>query len=55
MTTSLTLEEPCPHCHGTGKTAAQPCPTCQGTGTVLNEQGKKLLDYLRSSIRSSEH
>lgn len=55
MTADLKLEECCPACKGTGKTAAQTCQTCQGKGTVLTEQGKKVLNYLRNSIKNSEH
>lgn len=55
MGTKLTLEEPCSCCKGSGKIGTVPCQNCQGTGTILNEQGKKILSYLRNSIRTSEH
>lgn len=51
----LTLEIPCPICHGTGKMQGRECLTCAGKGTVLTEEGKKILDFLRDSIRLSEH
>ncbi|SDD97541.1 hypothetical protein [Sporomusa acidovorans] len=55
MGTNLTLEETCTACKGLGKIGTKPCQNCQGTGTVLNEAGKKILNYLRNSIRTSEH
>lgn len=55
MRTNLTLEETCSSCKGSGKVGTQPCQTCQGIGTVLNEEGKKILTYLRNNIRCSEH
>ncbi|XER09701.1 hypothetical protein SRRS_53320 [Sporomusa rhizae] len=55
MKEQLNLEEPCGTCKGTGRLGTGSCPTCQGQGTVLNEAGKKLLHFLRNSIRTSEH
>ena len=55
MKTNATLEETCSNCKGSGKIGTEPCQTCQGTGTVLNEEGKEILNFLRNSIRSSEH
>lgn len=55
MATNLSLEEICTVCKGSGKNGIKPCGNCQGTGNALTEQGKKLLDFLRNSIRTSEH
>ena len=55
METNLSLEEICTVCKGSGKIGTNPCKNCQGTGNALTEQGKKILDFLRNSIRISEH
>ncbi|WP_353867165.1 hypothetical protein [uncultured Sporomusa sp.] len=55
MENQLQLEQHCAPCKGTGKIGKEPCPACQGKGTVLTEEGKKVLNYLRNSIRASEH
>lgn len=31
---SMTVQMPCPHCHGQGKTIKEPCPDCHGRGVV---------------------
>jgi DnaJ-class molecular chaperone len=55
MATDFSLEETCTVCKGSGKLGNQPCQNCQGTGNALTEEGKKILIYLRNSIRTSEH
>ncbi|GBG57046.1 tryptophan RNA-binding attenuator protein inhibitory protein [Sporomusaceae bacterium FL31] len=55
MATDLKVEKECPKCHGHGKIANKDCDTCNGTGTILTEDGLKILNYLRNSIRISEH
>ncbi len=55
MATNLSLEETCTVCKGSGKIGTKPCENCQGTGNALTEEGKKLLNFLRNSIRTSEH
>lgn len=55
MERNLQLEEPCVKCKSTGKIGSQVCQQCQGKGTVLTETGKKVLNYLRDGIKSSEH
>lgn len=55
MENQLKLEETCTTCKGSGKIGKDICLTCQGKGTVLTEEGKKVLNYLRNSIRASEH
>ena len=55
MKNQLKLEEPCSKCLGTGTVNNMPCPDCQGKGTILTEEGKKVLNFLRSSITLSEH
>lgn len=55
METNLSLEEICTVCKGSGKLGTQPCQNCQGTGNALTAEGKKILDYLRNGLRTSEH
>jgi DnaJ-class molecular chaperone len=55
MATNRSLEEICPICKGSGKIGAKLCQNCQGTGNALTEEGKQILEYLRNSIRTSEH
>lgn len=55
METNLKLEETCAKCSGTGKIGSETCQLCQGRGTVLTETGRKVLNYLRDGIKSSEH
>ena len=30
----FSIQQPCPTCHGTGKTIKDPCPTCHGAGKI---------------------
>jgi molecular chaperone DnaJ len=30
----FSIQQTCPHCHGTGKVIPEPCPTCHGQGKV---------------------
>jgi molecular chaperone DnaJ len=30
----FSIQQTCPHCHGTGKIIPEPCPTCHGAGKV---------------------
>ena len=34
----FTMQQPCPHCGGRGKTFANPCKTCHGNGRVEEEK-----------------
>ena len=36
----FTMQQPCPHCGGRGKTFANPCKSCHGNGRV---EGEKVL------------
>jgi len=55
MGTDLKVEKECSKCHGHGKIDNKNCDACNGTGIVLTEEGLKILNYLRNSIRISEH
>lgn len=34
----FSVQQTCPHCHGTGKIIAEPCGTCHGQGKVKNQK-----------------
>ena len=34
----FSMQQPCPHCHGRGKTFKSPCPTCHGNGRIEEEK-----------------
>ena len=34
----FSMQQPCPHCHGRGKTFQNPCPACRGNGRVEEEK-----------------
>ncbi|MDF2569483.1 MAG: Tryptophan RNA-binding attenuator protein inhibitory protein [Sporomusa sp.] len=55
METELTMEKECSTCHGLGKIDNKNCDFCNGTGTVLTEDGKRILNFLRDGIRTSEN
>ena len=55
MQSSLKIEKECPQCQGCGKIDHKPCSACNGKGNVLTEEGQSILNYLRNSIRLSEH
>ncbi|BBB90560.1 MAG TPA: hypothetical protein PKA28_10350 [Methylomusa anaerophila] len=55
MDKRINLEKECMRCQGAGKIDGKTCAACEGKGTVLTEEGKKILEYLRNSIRLSEH
>ena len=55
MKTDLNLEKVCSNCHGHQKLDNKICEVCNGKGTILTEEGKKILAFLRNSIRMSEH
>jgi DnaJ-class molecular chaperone len=51
----VTFEIECPKCYGRKKVDNKICENCNGKGTVLTEDGKKILAFLKDSIRMSEH
>ena len=55
METDLNLEEACANCQGCGKINNKICDACNGKGTVLTKEGRKILEYLKNSIKISEH
>ena len=55
MDNDIKVEKECSSCHGHGKIDNKDCTVCNGTGVVLTEEGLKILNYLRNSIRISEH
>ena len=34
----FSINQECPHCHGTGKKIEKPCNACRGKGTVRKER-----------------
>ncbi|MCE5286258.1 MAG: hypothetical protein LLG02_10485 [Pelosinus sp.] len=54
MEPKFTLDTPCPKCQGTGKLSNKECNACQGKGTILTPEGRKLIAFLKDSIRLSE-
>ena len=34
----FSIQQTCPHCHGTGKMIASPCPDCHGSGRVRHQK-----------------
>lgn len=55
MENKINFEQPCPTCSGTGKIQQKDCAACEGRGLVLTDTGKKIVAFLRDSIRLSEH
>ncbi|MDU2063929.1 MAG: hypothetical protein E6713_03730 [Sporomusaceae bacterium] len=55
MAEELAIETKCLSCDGTGWQNGQECPHCKGSGTILTEEGKALIYYLKECIRMSEH
>lgn len=55
MEQASSIEEECSKCHGHGKINNKTCDACNGTGATLTEDGQKLLNFIRDSIRTSEH
>ncbi|MGV6859486.1 MAG: molecular chaperone DnaJ [bacterium] len=38
----FTVQQPCPNCHGSGKTIESPCPDCNGAGRVHKNKSLKV-------------
>jgi molecular chaperone DnaJ len=34
----FSVQQTCPHCHGTGKLIPEPCPSCQGQGRIKRQK-----------------
>jgi DnaJ-class molecular chaperone len=55
MNPKFTLDTPCLKCQGTGKIQNTECAACQGKGKILTQEGRKLISFLKDSIRLSEN
>jgi DnaJ-class molecular chaperone len=55
MEKKFVLENPCEKCQGTGKIQNRECTACQGRGKILTPEGRKLIAFLKDSIRLSEN
>lgn len=55
MDTKFTLENLCQKCQGTGKISGKECTACQGKGKILTPEGRRLIAFLKDSIRLSEN
>lgn len=55
MENEVKLEQECSKCHGRQMVDNKFCQVCDGKGTVLTEDGKRVLAFLRDSIRLCEH
>lgn len=55
MEEKIKIESPCTTCGGTGKDHLTECRACHGKGKVLTPEGKRIIAFLKDSIRLNEH